>query len=750
MKIAVANGITSLVLRFKLLDSSSAAGDGLTGLTISSAGLIISTIADNEATATAYTQAAGKLETITTLGTFATPTATKCRFKEVDATNHPGLYEVQIANARWAVSNARSVVVTISGATDLAECDAEIQLSEVPANTTAIGAVAGAEILSRVKTAIKELLGVLTGLTEAGSTDLVIKCGIEPDIGISGAMIGATFIILDGSVEFYKPRIITALTSTGSGHFDITIDPPLPDAPAYPLAFSIIPFTTLASVAKIGADGDTLETLSDQIDAGGTSANQTTLLARLTAARAGFLDYLNIGGNVAGQADIQAITQASRIRICAYQMERPDSSSVAYRINIYSYNELGQAEDLDAVPTVTAENNATTDRSANLGTVIRTAMGIYYVDYTVADAHAVEGIVFKVTATEDGTPTTYPAAAWVVDTTAVDYTSADRTRDDAVKAVTDNLPNSGALTTIATDAARLTADRAAVLTDLIDNGRLDAIFDTIKTKTDNLKNSWNDPAAAAIASQVDTTLTASHGAGSWSPGASSGLLLETTVAEVTDETHLILTAGSDVDDAYNVQAVVLYDASNSEYPSIRKVTDYDGGALTITLNEAADFTVLAGDTVKVFVTAPGTTAPTTSEVATAVAAALSGQTVTITSPLASSGAISLQQGDDYDNTEGRALDWINAAGDWGTGDITGATVAFRAVHSLDKTRTAIDIVGSVVTATGTQKVRVELTDEETALFLGEAWGYQLRLTLASGRIETIADSTVAVTASLVG
>lgn len=50
-----------------------------------------------------------------------------------------------------------------------------------------------------------------------------------------------------------------------------------------------------------------------------------------------------------------------------------------------------------------------------------------------------------------------------------------------IKAVTDNHPDSGAFTTIGTDTARLTAVRAAVLTDWIDDGRLDALLDLVST-----------------------------------------------------------------------------------------------------------------------------------------------------------------------------------------------------------------------------------------------------------------------------
>ncbi len=113
MKLIRKNGSTSNKIRVFLPDSSSTTGAGKTGLGIASAGLIISTIADNEATATTYTAAGSTIETITTLGTFAAPTATKCRFKEVDSTNFPGVYEIQIADARFAVSSAKSLIVSI-------------------------------------------------------------------------------------------------------------------------------------------------------------------------------------------------------------------------------------------------------------------------------------------------------------------------------------------------------------------------------------------------------------------------------------------------------------------------------------------------------------------------------------------------------------------------------------------------------------------------------------------------------------
>ena len=132
MLISYKRGQTSVVLRVKILNSSVTTGAGLTGLTYNSSGLIISTIADNEPSATAYTAAGSTIETITTLGTYAAPTATKCRFKEVDADRTTrAIYEIQLADARFAVSIAKFLIVSISGPTNAAETDVVIPLQDL-------------------------------------------------------------------------------------------------------------------------------------------------------------------------------------------------------------------------------------------------------------------------------------------------------------------------------------------------------------------------------------------------------------------------------------------------------------------------------------------------------------------------------------------------------------------------------------------------------------------------------------------
>jgi len=70
------------------------------------------------------------------------------------------------------------------------------------------------------------------------------------------------------------------------------------------------------------------------------------------------------------------------------------------------------------------------------------------------------------------------------------------TNVDAIKDVTDVLPDAGALTTIAADTARLTEERATVLTDWINGGRLDLLLDGASA-----------PTAAQVRAEIDSNST---------------------------------------------------------------------------------------------------------------------------------------------------------------------------------------------------------------------------------------------------
>ena len=181
------HSVTSSIIRVTL---SATDGTPKTGLTEASAGLIIGTIADNEATTTRYRASSSEIETISTLGTYAAPTSGKCRFKEVDATKHPGLYEIQLANARFSVSSARRLVVSWSGASSLAAGHYEIQLLQLdPYDAVWANFFASADVIYR---------GTVTG--SATTTTLVDSGLTQPD------------------TDWWKGRVVIFRTASSLGY----------------------------------------------------------------------------------------------------------------------------------------------------------------------------------------------------------------------------------------------------------------------------------------------------------------------------------------------------------------------------------------------------------------------------------------------------------------------------------------------------------------------------------------------------
>ena len=185
MLISYKRGQGSIILRCKIRDSSVSTGAGLTGLAYNSTGLRVSTIADNEASATVYTVAGSTLETITTLGTYAAPTATKARIKQVDATNHPGIYELHIDDSRFSASNAKSLLVSISGATNAAECYFVVPLVDVDPYSVTAAATALLDLSSGIETgvtlrqAIQRIGAVVAGNVSGAGTSSEIFVGLD-------------------------------------------------------------------------------------------------------------------------------------------------------------------------------------------------------------------------------------------------------------------------------------------------------------------------------------------------------------------------------------------------------------------------------------------------------------------------------------------------------------------------------------------------------------------------------------------
>lgn len=303
MLISYKRGQGSIVLRVKIRNSSVSTGAGLTGLTSGSSGLRIATIADNEATATAYTGA--NLETVTTLGTFAAPTSGKARFREVDSTNHPGIYEIQVADARFAVSAAKSVLISISGATNAAECDVLVPLTGVDPYDSAAGG------MSRLDAAISSRLA--SGSYTAPLDAAAIRAAIGLALDNLDTQLAALAGYIDTEIAAILAAVDTEIAAIKAKTDNLPGDPA--DASDITAAFSTVNSTLSTIAAYVDTEVSAIKAKTDQmtfsvtgrIDAtasGGdaTAANQTTIINHLVAMK---------GGGFSGSTDsLEAISDA--------------------------------------------------------------------------------------------------------------------------------------------------------------------------------------------------------------------------------------------------------------------------------------------------------------------------------------------------------------------------------------------------------------------------------------------------------
>ncbi len=117
-KLDILAGTTSKTIDVFLPDSASTTGAGKTGLVYNTSGLTCYYLREGAASTVAMTLVTMTVGTWTSLG-----------FKEIDATNMPGMYQIGVPNAAIA-AGAKSVKLYIIG-TGVAPIIAEIQLTAV-------------------------------------------------------------------------------------------------------------------------------------------------------------------------------------------------------------------------------------------------------------------------------------------------------------------------------------------------------------------------------------------------------------------------------------------------------------------------------------------------------------------------------------------------------------------------------------------------------------------------------------------
>ena len=209
-KLQIVAGATSQSITIFIQNSASTTGGGLTGLTATAASLICYyTWSGTNTTATQATLAA--------LASVGTAWASN-GFIEIDSTHMPGTYRLDLNNTAIESGKGRSVVYYLSGASSMAPCVFEIELTAVDNQSTGFGLVdvsANAVQINGVSTSSVTTVNANIGETQpinftgtAGSalvkvdvTDIA-TAAVNPalaQLGVNAVNIGGQAVALDAN-----------------------------------------------------------------------------------------------------------------------------------------------------------------------------------------------------------------------------------------------------------------------------------------------------------------------------------------------------------------------------------------------------------------------------------------------------------------------------------------------------------------------------------------------------------------------
>ena len=191
-KLSIVAGATSQSVNLFIQNSSLTNGSGLTGLAYNTAGL------------TAYYTFAGANATATaiTLATLAAVNSAYSSggFKEIDATNMPGVYRLDLPNAVIAASKGRSVVVYLQGATNMAPCVLEIELTAVDNQD-----------------AVRMGMTALPNANAAASGGLIINGSNSGTVTLAALTVTGSLTVSDGLLVSRSTSNQSAIVATGNG-----------------------------------------------------------------------------------------------------------------------------------------------------------------------------------------------------------------------------------------------------------------------------------------------------------------------------------------------------------------------------------------------------------------------------------------------------------------------------------------------------------------------------------------------------
>jgi len=611
-------GSTSVIDWIFIEDSSSTAGEGLTGLTSASSGIAGRYLYPG-GTAVTLT-----FETISTLGTYQAPTSNAhLRIKELDGTNLPGWYEVHYHNDWFSVANNRMFAAyKIGGVADMVQLNHKIFVDPALQPATK-GRTLGVESNGKVTgVLLTDTLTTYTGNTpQTGDSYAIVNSGTHGNAALK-TLIDTIDNFIDTEVAAILAAVDTEVAAIKAKTDNLPTDP----ADASDIAASFASLTTLINtiddfldteIAAILADTNELQTdwvnggrldlLIDAIkaktdnlptDPADESALQAAIasLASSLTTIAGYLDT-EIAAILADTNELQTdLTNGGRLDLLIDAIKAKtdnlptdpaDESSIQGSIatlQTYVDTEIGAIKTVTDKLDDTLEDDAGTYRFTTNALEQAPSGGGGGGDAT--EANQIE-ILSRI-----GTPSNLGGGASLSANLADIEALADNlptieTLINAIKLKTDNLPGDPAdasdiaasfasiastLGTIAgyldTEIAAILADTNEIQTDWVNGGRLDLLIDAIKAKTDGL------PSDPADESSIQGTLTTIIGT-----LATLAAYVDTEVAAIKAKTDNLPTDPADASDiaaafsTVNATLATLTGYIDTEVAAIKAKTD---------------------------------------------------------------------------------------------------------------------------------------------------------------------------------
>ena len=175
--------------------------------------------------------------------------------------------------------------------------------------------------------------------------------------------------------------------------------------------------------------------ISSRIAADTDTPGTTTLLTRLSSARAACLDNLNVGGMVASHSDVSAIGNNTRVRIFVPDViQRPASGSITRVVNLYTYDDQGNMAVPDSAPNLSVTDGAGASRAAGLdsGSMTNVGQGHYQAQYTIGSTDSLEQLIWTFTVVQNGKTRQYGGTTEMVDVASADFNAIDRANLNAL------------------------------------------------------------------------------------------------------------------------------------------------------------------------------------------------------------------------------------------------------------------------------------------------------------------------------